>query len=189
MAPQQYATCHHSRYALRSISLRTLFIICMTDPLALPTTSFDNKRTRDINSFVSCATSTVTSLKSDLTKERTTNARVLEYAEAEILRLQAQVARRDAELEACVVHSHEPFSPDGRKPVGFDVGRRAEDGHPAQKIGSERKKIDVTSVSHEQTRQIMWLVNSRNELLEADVQRLSDCVSTSSGLISALETD
>ncbi|THH27557.1 hypothetical protein EUX98_g6629 [Antrodiella citrinella] len=122
-------------------------------------------------SSAAIAATVISTLRADLTKERTTNARVLDYAEHEILRLQAQIARRDAELQACIMHSHTR-----------DLGEELEiqivsDWTPAGKEkskGKGRARIEASSLSKEEVFSVMGIMGARNKQLEVEVRRLQD---------------
>lgn len=104
----------------------------------------------------------------------------MEFAEAELLRLQAQVARRDAELEACVLHTHDPSQLDvidqektqRRMDIAHDISRR--EAIPGKKI------IKASSLTRDEALDIMGVVHARNKQLEIDVKSLSELVSCAS---------
>ncbi|TCD66957.1 hypothetical protein EIP91_000686 [Steccherinum ochraceum] len=136
-------------------------LLFLLDPLALPAAS-----STSADPSIPLAATIISSLRAELHKERTSNARVLDYGEREILRLQAQVARRDAELESCIVHNHDLATLDAAwddqvKPAGVENG-----------IG--KKQISAASLSREEALAVMGLVQTRNRRLEDDVSRLSD---------------
>ena len=159
--------------------LNAIALMPFTDPLAPPIPIQSSTSSNVPEAVTSHVATVVSSLRTELNKERTTNARVLEYAESEILRLQAQVARRDAELEACVIHAHDPTLFDAPEEVTPGSGDRLkplpdDNGKSSEKL----KRIDASQLSREEARRIMGLVEVRNEELEEDITRLSENVSS-----------
>ncbi|KAH8081301.1 hypothetical protein BXZ70DRAFT_1012396 [Cristinia sonorae] len=145
----------------------SMHLLTPLEPLSLPIPASSSCP----DSVSSYAAVVIASLNAQLTKERTTNARVLDYAEAEILRLQAQVARRDAELEACVVHSHDTALMDVHIPV--DAGGTKVEARDDRKPAAGKTRIEASSLTREEALSVMGLVNTRNKQLETDVHRLS----------------
>jgi len=117
-------------------------------------------------SSAAIAGSVISALCAELAKERTTNTRVREYAECKILRLEAQVALRDAELQACAMHTH-------THDVDEDIGEWVMPPVGKEK-GKGKARIEAASLSREEKLSVMGLVGSRNKQLEMEVHRLQD---------------
>lgn len=100
----------------------------------------------------------IASLRRDLRNERAAHVTTKEQATAELLALRAQLARREAELEACVLHAGH------LAPV-----------EPSNTPGSsQRRKIAVASLSQEEMRQIIGSSNARNESLEREIEGVNE---------------
>ncbi|KAH9941488.1 hypothetical protein B0H21DRAFT_752566 [Amylocystis lapponica] len=120
------------------------------------------------------ATAVVTSLRTELEAEREAHACTREHAESEILALTAALARREAELEACVVHAdHMAPAP---KPEDVALPRR-----PPQAEAAPRRDELVGPRLQPFTRQeaikILEISAARNRALEIEVKSLIDRVS------------
>ena len=76
------------------------------EPAAVPT------RSPDTDNLLSYASAMITALQRDRDRERQAHERTTQTALAQISLLKAQLARRDAELEACIV-GHTGLDPDG----------------------------------------------------------------------------
>ncbi len=109
----------------------------------------------------------VASLRAALEKERASHARTHDQAELEILSLRAQLARRDAELAACVIHTdHSSLVP-------------ALDPIPNVESTSKRDKIPASSLTPEEAVRVLGLSAVKNRELEIEIKQLASRVSNS----------
>jgi hypothetical protein len=112
----------------------------------------------------------IASLRSELEKERTSHTRTHEQAEKEIRSLRAQLARREAELEACVVHCDPSALPRSvAHGEGLPGGRLQEHGEP--------NHVGISpSLTPEEAVEILGLRVVRQKELELEVKLLSSKV-------------
>lgn len=124
-------------------------------------------------------------LRSELEKERASHAHTHDTAELEILTLRAQLARREAELEGCLVHSETEHR-------GF-VLKAAESGSEPlkHKKASLRSKTvtevqpqqkPASSFTPEEASQLLGLRAEKNRRLEAEIKQIASRVCRSSFL-------
>lgn len=133
-------------------------------------------------------------LRSELEKERASHARTHDQAELEILTLRGQLARREAELEACVIHTfeeHKAYIPEAHKSTGVPGTSSQHPGpteptasgvHPQPQhatVVNERQRIPASSITPEGATRLLGLTVTRNRKLEAEVKELSTRVSMS----------
>ncbi|KAI0825582.1 hypothetical protein BC629DRAFT_8380 [Irpex lacteus] len=115
-------------------------------------------------------------LRSELEKERASHAHTHDTAELEILTLRAQLARREAELEGCLVHSETEHR-------GF-VLKAAESGSEPlkHKKASLRSKTvtevqpqqkPASSFTPEEASQLLGLRAEKNRRLEAEIKQIA----------------
>ncbi|KAI0072055.1 hypothetical protein K474DRAFT_1678957 [Panus rudis PR-1116 ss-1] len=116
-------------------------------------------------------------LQSELEQERQNHARDKEYAEMELLQLQAKLARREAELEACIYHTGHAMLPlpELRQSEG---SRSAVTPSPRNRAGRTRepspRAIPASSISRTDAERIFGLANVKNRTLEREVKSLND---------------
>ena len=137
-----------------------------TDPLPP-----DRRQARTIsNRELRQTTFVLTSLRNDLKKEK----RRAEGAEREIVQLQAKLARREAELENCIIHTgHSPPPQDSKAPPLKATGA----GY-SQKNTSIAKdaKILASSLTREDIQRLSEIAISRNRSLELEVRAANEKV-------------
>lgn len=123
------------------------------------------------------AAAMITTLRRERDLERKAHEQTRQNAEFRIIELEAQLAHRDAELEACIIHTCHSL-----------------DQH---QIYGERENIGVESrtnprISKEEANIIMDTTSTRNKLLEQEIQglakRVRDISSSRSFLTSAFDT-
>lgn len=101
----------------------------------------------------------IESSRKELELERASHRQTRMSARLRIMELEARVARRDAELEACVVHDH-------------ILGSTSEDAHR-----------ELTPLTQSGAIQALEATAARNRSLEREVQGLMSRVSASSYMI------
>ncbi|KAJ3537909.1 hypothetical protein NM688_g6599 [Phlebia brevispora] len=115
---------------------------------------------RDYGPFV------VAALKAELEKERMSHARTHDSAELEIACLRSQLARRDAELQACVAHTdHGALLP----------------GTPGRHRGkpTSKRHTPTSPLTPEETARILSSTNTKNRELELEIKSLASRLETS----------
>ncbi|GJE90399.1 hypothetical protein PsYK624_065300 [Phanerochaete sordida] len=105
------------------------------------------------------------SLRSDLEKERVSHASTHRHAEVEILSLRAQLARREAELEACTLHQDHGALLASAVHSGAEqiLTHTGEDAPPS-----------APALSPEAAVEILELRVAKNKELEGEIRNLSD---------------
>lgn len=105
------------------------------------------------------ASAVIVSLQTERERERQSHKRIFKDAEYRIAELEAKVARRDAELEACIAHVHHTSS--STPEIEF------------------KNQTDRGRMSKEDALAVMETTTARNKLLESEVQELFQKVYTS----------
>lgn len=135
----------------------------------------------------------ILTLRAELESERTAHAHTRQQTESEILSLSARLARREAELEACVAQAHvhppaegPPIKDSYSAPSGpsehAGPARRADfmgvagNGLDAHSSSSQRS---TSTLTQDDAVQILDFSASRNRALEAEVRVLLERVSVS----------
>ncbi|KAI0690205.1 hypothetical protein BC835DRAFT_1365502 [Cytidiella melzeri] len=112
-------------------------------------------------------------LRSELKKERASHARTHSTAEIEILTLRAQLARREAELEACVAHStaeHRVFAPE---PESTTANHRGGSQRINVAHRTRPEQAHASRLTPEEASQLLGLTAARNRRLEAEVKQIA----------------
>lgn len=112
----------------------------------------------------------ISTLKDDLRRER----HRAEAAEREVMQLQAKLARREAELENCIIHTGHPLSPlnSNASPLKtIPIGR----SQNVINITNEAK-ILASSLTKEDIERLSEIAISRNRSLELEVRAANERV-------------
>ena len=115
-------------------------------------------------------------LRSELEKERASHARTHDTAELEILTLRAQLARREAVLEECLVHSNIPRSTS--KAAGVDGGLSPSGHAPASSKPKVATKAQpqanlASRITPEEASQLLRSRAEKNRRLEAEIKEIA----------------
>ncbi|KIP02830.1 hypothetical protein PHLGIDRAFT_276238 [Phlebiopsis gigantea 11061_1 CR5-6] len=105
-------------------------------------------------------------LRAELEKERMSHARTHEQAEREILALRAQLAQRDAELEACVVHRDHAALVNAAVPCN-------QDSLPHEVPTDDKSHRPISALTPEDAVEILGLRVAKNRELDSEIKQLS----------------
>jgi hypothetical protein len=110
------------------------------------------------------ATAIISSLRSERDFERNAHEQTRHQAECRIMELEAQLARRDAELAACITHK------DGFLTESHYQGRKSQPLNDHETVSSRQN--DNRHMTKEEAIQVMEATSARNKTLEQEVQGL-----------------
>jgi hypothetical protein len=111
--------------------------------------------------FRTYATAVIASLRAERDLERKAHEQTRHHAKYRIIAIEAQLARRDAELEACITHADDFLQQGGNQK---HLSRVHEAG------GNQRN--DCGRLSTEEAIQVMEATSAKNKVLEQEVQNL-----------------
>jgi hypothetical protein len=120
---------------------------------------------RDSNDeYLAYATAVIASLRAERDLERSAHERTRQQAENRIIELEAQLARRDAELEACVTHTNDFLS----RGTNHDrITNRSQDGEAGKQGRSDNRHL-----VREDAIQLMETTSAKNKVLELEIRSL-----------------
>ncbi|CAL1715697.1 unnamed protein product [Somion occarium] len=124
---------------------------------------------KDSKDDLKYATMVISSLKADLQNER----QHVKVAEREIADLQAKLARREAELEICVVHTGH-FVPFDEREVSASEKEEKHGQTRSHSRTTKRRKIPASSLSKEDIEKLFGFAIARNQSLELEVKAAKD---------------
>ena len=111
-------------------------------------------------------------LRAELERERMSHARTHEQAEHEILTLRAQLAHREAELEACVLHRDHNALLEAAGP-----SKESRDPSPGREVfDSDKAHHFRPPLTPEDAVEILGLRVTKNRELEGEIKQLSQKV-------------
>lgn len=111
----------------------------------------------------------VASLRAELEKERVSHTQTHKQAEAEILSLRAQLAQREAELEACETHK------DHAALLASSLGAEAPTSSPRE---VEADGVSATPLTSQAVMEILAIRAAKNRELETEIKNLTSKVRT-----------
>ena len=114
------------------------------------------------------ATAMISSLRAERDLERKAHEQTRQQTDYRIIELEAQLARRDAELAACITHADDLLSQSKGQEDKF---RRLNDRETRS-----RSRHDNRHMTKEQAIKVMEATSARNKALELEVQGLFDRV-------------
>jgi hypothetical protein len=127
---------------------------------------------------------TIALLKADLERERASHSRTHDAAEVEIYALHAQLARREAELEACTIHSSAEhrnlLAQSGELKHTKVSAPQVLSAMENEAIGARTPQISASYHTREEALRSLDLTTVKNKTFEADIQHIASCVSYSS---------
>lgn len=143
--------------------------ICLvaTEPLKRHPSSNSSEQTFN-DELQMYATAIISSLRSERDLERNSHEHTRHQAECRIIELEAQLARRDAELAAHITHT------DGFLRESHDQGRKSRPLKDQKKVSSSQN--GNRHMTKEEAIQVMEATSARNKTLEQEVQGLFDKV-------------
>ena len=120
---------------------------------------------RDSNDqYMAYATAVIASLRAERDLERNAHERTRQQAEHRITELEARLARRDAELEACVAHTNDFLS----QGTSHDcLTYRSQDGE-----AGKQNRSDNPHLLREDAIQVMETTSAKNKVLELEIRSL-----------------
>lgn len=111
------------------------------------------------------AQAVISSLRDELESERRAHAHTRERADAELFSLNARLARREAELEACVVHINHPLPGPPSSVSPHKTGTHS----TTAKASSSSSSVPFTQ---DDAIKILELSAARNRTLETEIRNL-----------------
>ncbi|TFK73267.1 hypothetical protein BDN72DRAFT_214319 [Pluteus cervinus] len=136
-----------------------------------PSSTGDNLNEED-EELLAYAASIIENLRSERDRERRSHQLTRESAEQRIRKLEAQLARREAELEGCLLaaHDHQLLQGGDERDVG---GLGARGGGGAQASSSSlRPPRDASRLDQPDPAQVLEVVGRRNRVLEDEIRHL-----------------
>lgn len=110
------------------------------------------------------AAAVIHSLRDERNLERQAHEQTRQHADSRILELEAQLARRDAELEACLI---------------YDKNNDTASHHSKRTPLPPNMARDVPRMTNEEALEVMGTTSARNKVLEQEVRGLSHMVRSS----------
>ena len=120
---------------------------------------------RDYNDeYLTYSTAVIASLRAERDLERSAHEHTRQQAEHRIIELEARLARRDAELEACVTNTNDFLS----QRTNHDyITHRLQDGEAGKQSQSDNRHL-----LREDAIQVMEMTSAKNKVLELEIRSL-----------------